>query len=287
MTAKGIVLLAAAVFAGPTSLSAWWCDGHSLLTKAAFSVLPDGMPLFFRAGGDVGSHHVCDPDLFKNRSVPELNAAESPEHYFDIELLDGHPVPSRRSDFIALCDSLGVAPSKVGYAPYAIGEWSGRLTVAFAEYRHWPTDETVRAKCLVYAGILAHYAQDLCQPLHVTIHFDGRAGDDGKVPHSGVHQGVDSLIERLRLSAPAIAATVAEPVRFDDLGTAVLEELQEANALVDTVYAHEKEMGAAANGPARDFAEERASTAAHFTASLFVTAWELSESVELPGWLQR
>ena len=286
MKKRDFVSLAFAVLVTPVSLSAWWCDGHQVLTEAAYAVLPEDMPSFFRAGGGAGSHYACDPDLFKNRSLPELTAAESPEHYFDLELLRGHPAPSRRPQFVALCDSLEVAASKVGFAPYAIAEWAGRLTLAFAEHRRWPVNEAIRAKCLVYAGILAHYAQDLCQPLHVTVDFDGRAGDDGKVPHSGIHEHVDSLIERLRLSAPAIAASAAAPVRFDDLNAAVMDELRDAHALVDSVYAHEEEI-VAASGAAADFASERSASAAHFTASLFLTAWEQSESVELPGWLQR
>ena len=37
----------------------------------------------------------------------------------------------------------------------------------------------------------------------------------------------------------------------------------------------------------RDFARERANRAVAFTASLYLTAWQQSENVRLPGWLER
>ncbi len=194
MRVKTVAVCTLVLLLGPASLSAWWCDGHTVLTRASFIALPESMPAFFRAGGTEAGHYVCDPDLFKNNRVPGLSAAELPEHNFDIELLDGHAVPSRRNQFIALCDSLEVVPSKVGYAPYAATEWTERLAIACAEHRRWPENETIKAKCLVYSGILAHYAQDICQPLHVTIHFDGHADADGKVPNTRINVGVYSLI---------------------------------------------------------------------------------------------
>lgn len=287
MRAKAAVACTLAVLVGPpTSLSAWWCGGHTLLTRAAFTALPESMPAFFRDGGAAAGHYVCDPDLFKNRSVPELSAAESPEHYFDIEWLEGRPVPSQRHQFLALCDSLGVVSSKIGYAPYATTEWTERLTIAFAEHRRWPDNQAIMGKCLLYAGILAHYAQDICQPLHVTVHFDGRMNAEGKLPHSGIHEGVDSLIERLHMSVSGIAAN-ARSAGFEDIRAAVEEELLRSHALVDSVYIHEQEIRAGSGNNAQSFAAERSEAAARFTGSLLISAWELSESVELPGWLRR
>ncbi len=286
MRVKALAVGALILLWGPTALTAWWCDGHTVLTKASFVALPESMPAFFRAGAAEAGHYVCDPDLFKNNRVPGLSAVESPEHYFDFELLDGHTVPSHRHQLLSLCDSLGIAPSRVGYAPYAIVEWTERLAIAFAEHRRWPANEAIRVKCLVYSGILAHYAQDMCQPLHVTVHYDGRVGADGKVPHTRIHEGVDSLIERLGLSDSAIAANVS-PTSFDDIRVAVLEELHRSSALVDVIYDHEQEMRTASGDHAKSFATERSEAAAQFTASLLLSAWELSDSVELPGWLRR
>ena len=270
-------------FSGPTQ--AWWCGDHGVLTKASFAALPEFMPAFFRAGVIEAAHYVCDPDLFKNKHVPGLSAVEFPEHIFDVELLNGHAPPLHRHEFVALCDSLGVAPYKVGFALYAITEWTDRLTIAFAEHRRWPDNEAIQSKCLVYAGSLSHYAQDLCQPLHLTIHFDGYADDDGTVPHTGIHEAVDSLIQRLNLSHAAIADGVS-PVSTGDIRALVEEELMRSRALIDVIYDHEQQIRTA-SGEAVSFANERSGAAARFTASLLVSSWDLSESVELPGWLRR
>jgi hypothetical protein len=90
--------------------------------------------------------------------------------------------------------------------PYAIAEWTERLSIAFAEHRKYPANPYIQNKCLVYAGFLAHYAQDLCMPLHTTIHHDGRANPDGSTPKTGIHPRVDSLVEKLDMQPAQLAA---------------------------------------------------------------------------------
>ena len=164
------------------------------------------MPAFFRQGGNIASHVVFDPDLFKNRGVSVLRHAEEGEHYFDLEYLEGRAIPAKRFDFIALCQKLDLKPTKVGMAPYAIAEWTGRLAVAFAEHRKWPENEAIQQKCLVYAGMLAHYAEDICQPLHATRDYDGKKQEDGTVIGKGIHEKVDSSVERLGFAPEDLAA---------------------------------------------------------------------------------
>src|SRR5690606_37379874 len=128
-----------------------------------------------------------------------------------------------------------VEPDKLGAAPYAIIEHAQRLALAFAEHRRWPDNEHIRAKCLLYAGLVAHYAQDLCMPLHTTIHYDGRVGPDGRSPHSGVHAKIDALPGKLELDIDALrAAGAIEP--FNDLFTGVVDTLNASHALVDRAY---------------------------------------------------
>ncbi len=67
-------------------------------------------------------------------------------------------------------------------------EWTFRLTITLAEYRRWPDNPAIRAKCLVYAGILAHCAEDVRTPLHATIHRDGTANENGNSPVLGSNQ---------------------------------------------------------------------------------------------------
>ena len=266
---------------------AWWGDGHGILTEGAVLALPEEMPAFFRQGGDIPSHTVFDPDLFKNRRAPLLNHAEHGEHYFDLEYLEGRAIPAKRFDFIALCFELQLDPTKVGMAPYAIAEWTGRLAVAFAEHRQWPENEAIQQKCLVYAGILAHYAEDICQPLHATRDFDGKKQEDGTVIGKGIHEKVDSSVERLGFAPEDLAAGQKLEDFSDSLMVRIVDQIEESNGLVEEVYALLDQWDDEEDAQMRAFAEARARTSVRFTASLYLTAWQQSAEIRLPRWLER
>ena len=281
---KGIfVAVMASVLAVPAW--GWWGDGHVILTRAAIRTLPAGVPAFFRAGEEVVASCVYDPDLFKNRETPHLYNAEHSEHYFDQELVAGIPLPPTRYAFIEMCAREGIAPAKVGLLPYMVAEWTERLAVAFAGHRKWPANKAIQSKCLVYAGLLAHYAQDLCQPLHLTIHFDGRVRADGSSAHTGIHEKVDALVERLEFNPDGLASgQIVAPC--ESLMPAILAEIEESRDLIDRVYELEEELAPTTSPEGRALAEERARAAVNFTTGLYLTAWELSAKIKLPGWFR-
>lgn len=265
---------------------AWWGDGHGILTEGAVLALPEEVPAFLRQGGTIASHVVFDPDLFKNRRAPLLSHAEHGEHYFDLEYLGGRAIPAKRFDFIALCFELQLDPPRIGLAPYAIAEWTERLAVAFAEHRQWPDNEAIQQKCLVYAGMLAHYAQDICQPLHATRDFDGKKQADGTVIGKGIHEQVDSSVERLGF-APEDLATEQDIVAFDSLTKAIADRIRASNWRVEEVYALLGHWEDESDARVRALALELARTSVRFTASLYLTAWHQSAEIRLPRWLER
>ena len=280
------------LFAAGGTVWGWWSGGHGILTRAAVQALPDDVPEFFRDGERMIAHCSYDPDISKNRGAPHVRAAEHPEHYLDIELLEDKPLPKSRYEFTQLCTELGIKPDKVGFVPYALAEWTERLAVAFAEHRKWPNNFFIQSKCLVYAGFVAHYAQDMCQPLHLTIHFDGWKQADGSVLHKGIHEKVDALIEYLELD-PSTLAKDQEIEALNDLMAGIVEEFHAGFALLKPVY----ELGDSLPSfrdqdwervpKVVDFAIERAREATRFTAVLYLTAWELSGNIKLEGWLNR
>ncbi len=270
----------------------WWSGGHGILTRAAVKALPNDAPEFFRSGERMIAHCSYDPDIAKNRGAAYVRGVEHPEHYLDLELLQGHPLPKSRYEFTRLCAELDVKPEEVGFVPYAVAEWTERLAVAFAEHRKWPDNPFIQSKCLVYAGFIAHYAQDMCQPLHLTIHFDGWKQPTGSVLHKGIHEKVDALIEYLTLDPSSLAKDQQiEPL--DDLMASIVKEFDAGYSLINRVY----ELGD--NLPSFrdkdwvrvpeivDFAVERARESTRFTAALYLTAWELSGKIKLAGWLDR
>lgn len=272
---------------------AWLAEGHACSTKDAIELIKEGMPVFFVAGTPVVSHCSDDPDIFK---VPvtsgQLKKTESPEHYIDLELLKGNALPMDRQDFTRLCMSNHSSPEKVGTLPYAVAEWTQRLTVAFAEHRKWPENEIIQVKCLVYAGLLAHYAEDLCMPLHTTIHHDGMVSDLNTFsPGTGIHLKVDALIGKVP-DSNSITEMQKPVLPFDDLWEGIKKQLEYSHSLVSKVYELEPSLPKLkepiqCDTPVAQFSEQMLKQTSQFTATLFLTAWNDSKTVELPSWHHR
>jgi len=288
--ARRVLLAAATLALLCQGAPGWWLSGHVAASEAALELLPGDMPGFFRKSAAAIKSYAADPDLWTDARLPVLRAAERPEHFIDLELLKGYRPPATRAEFVALCGRLGASPDRVGALPYAIDEWYQKLIVAFAEYRRSPSDARVRAKILYIAGILSHYAADAAQPLHCTIHYDGRAAPDGSSPHSGIHARVDALPERLAI-APADAAAGAGISAAGDAFALAMDAIEASHGLVDRVYELEGELPPDADTPPRaevvEFARERMRSAARLIASLWYSAWVNSAKIALPAWWRK
>lgn len=273
-----------------TPVFSWWGGGHDILTQAAVKALPDEMPEFFRSATAVKmiAHCAYDPDVSKNRNMPNVRIAEHGEHYFDLELIKDNPIPENRDAFIKLCAEMNLDPSKVGFLPYALAEWTERLAIAFAEYRKWPDNPMIQYKCYLYAGFLGHYAQDMCQPLHLTVHFNGIIQEDGTTLHRGIHEKVDSSIEIMKLN-PSELAKNQSIKHVEELLPAITKQIKDGFRLVDTVYelVEEYEKLKTPSQKLIDFTQGRSLESVRWTSSLYYTAWKLSENISLPGWLER
>jgi hypothetical protein len=282
-------MLLTAILLAVVSL-AWWWPGHRAAAVAAVSILPVDMPEFFRKGADTVGFHTHLPDMWTEFKELDLRNAERPEHFIDQELLKGRPIPRTRAEFFHLCRNIGDTPDWIGCLPYALMEWTDRLTVAFAEYRARPADPRVQAEVLFVAGILAHYATDTCQPLHTTVDFDGRINPDGSSPRTGIHLRMDAVVQNAGIEAASIHPS--GPVKAaDDVFALVLANIAASNALVDRVYTLDAKLPPVDQpfkGPVDPavaaLARERITAAATFTAELWYTAWVRSGAIVMPVW---
>jgi hypothetical protein len=270
---------------------AWHDEGHYYVALAAAKAMPEDVPAFFKEGSPTIGHGSLDPDVFKHRDLPQLDHSEFPEHFMDIEMLEGHDLPPQRYAYLKLCHDMGLDPTKVGSLPYAVTEWTQKLTMAFAEHRAYPDNPHIRAKCLVYAGILSHYAADLHMPLHTTIHWDGRSEKDVPYVRTGVHGWVDGLPTKITYN-DFFTEPLPTPLASHDIFTFTLEELAKSHAKVDLVYELEParpQWGEQRpmNDDVRAFTIERTRASAAFTADLFLSAWRNSADIEVPDWLDR
>jgi len=284
--------LLALTLAGSVPAVAWLTNGHHMVAVAATQLLPPEMPAFLRDGATVIGEVAEDPDYWKNRGTPELRDAERPEHFLDIEELQGVSLPPTRYEYLASLIREGKDPRSVGLLPYAILEGTQKLTLSFAEYRCWPHDESIRQKTLVYAGRLAHYAADLEQPLHTTVDYDGHVGPDGESPHSGIHFRTDALIGDVPLTRQEAIGSCTVPDLQGDLLQAIMNQFQRSHQLVDRVYDLIPPPSRVPNGawhPAEDpavkaFVQDRYCAAAGFIAAVFERAWRDSADIEIPQW---
>ena len=273
----------------------WHDAGHAILTKAALLALPDSLPAFFRSAGREVAHYAYEPDVSKEQRdlAPYVRAAEYPEHFLDLEFLQGNPLPKYRYEYLELCYKIGVKPQYVGLLPYAIAEWTQRLAVAFHEHRVWPDNPMIRQKCFVYAGFLAHYAQDFCQPLHLTADWDGRANPDGSSPRSGIHDKVDWMVEMLDFPPADLARAATVTTIAGDLMDTLLPAVLEGNGMVDAVYGLEPllpddgEVPDTVDPRVVSFARARSEAAVGLLASLYTHAWTLSSGMKHPFWADR
>ena len=273
---------------------AWFPQGHSIVAEAATKSLPADVPGWFRDGAAQIAHCAQDPDVQKSRDLPFMTEDEYPQHFFDLEMLQGRPLPKSRADFHKLCAELKINAADVGELPYTIAQRTQRLTLIFAEARRYPENPYIRAKALVEAGILSHYSGDMCMPLHTTIDHDGRVLPGGKSPKTGIHAKVDSLIEKLELK-PEILAQNQKIEPLPELLAAIEAQMKDSREKIDATYALETALPDTkvtdpnwkATPALENFTQERARAATNFTASLFLTAWRDSEKIKLPFWLQR
>ena len=159
------------LLAQPPAARAWGNGGHRLINKLAASSLPADLPGFLRSPEAVAEIEYLgpEPDRWRSPAEPELNAAQSPEHFIDLEQADAlGPLPHRRLDFEAKVFAAGERPEKIGLQPWETDEVWERLKSAMRDYRklaagHRQT-RPVEQAIIFYAGWLGHYVGDGSQP---------------------------------------------------------------------------------------------------------------------------
>ena len=271
-----------------SSVFGWGPKGHELVNKAAINKAPgggDGFPSFFKTQESNLwiIFMALEPDRWRESGETELKAAESSNHYLDLELVKGTDLAADRMAAIEHYATNGNKPGEVGYLPYVILETFEKLKISFREYRSakkrgrgtLPVERNV----IYDAGLLGHYVADGSVPLHLTIKYDGWKGENpnGYRTEKGMHGKFETdFVDKFVALAP-VQASVTAPRVLDDPPRAVIEFLRDSFSLVETVYQLEKR-GELDNpsDSAKSFVVRRLAVGSQMLLDLWWTAWKKS-----------
>jgi hypothetical protein len=271
--------------AGAPAAHAWGNEGHQMINRLAAQTLPADMPAFFRtpAALDEMEYLGPEPDRWRSPAEPELNAAQAPEHFIDLELADKFlPLPHKRLDFEAEVFAAGERPEKIGLQPWQTDEVWERLKAAMRAYRQLSAEgkdtHPVEQAILFYAGWLGHYVGDGSQPLHTTIQYNGWVGPNphGYTTSHQIHWEFEGLFVAANMHPDKVEPKMT-PVKsiHGDMFTAYMAYLRHTHLYVDRVYQLEKEGGFVGAGTAasRDFTAQRLAAGASMLRDMIYSAW--------------
>ena len=271
---------------------AWGREGHVMINRLAGEALPADVPSFLRSPEAVNAlgYYGPEPDRWKSPAEPELSAAQSPEHFIDLEYADMvGELPRRRYDFVrALAyaqkahPDLPLSPEKVGLLPYQATEVWERLKSAMRDYRQLAADhqdtKPVECEIVFLAGWLGHYVADGSQPLHTTIQYNGWTGPNpnGYTTEHKIHAQFESVYVAANVKPAEVKPLIAaKPVVLGDVFTDFMAYLRRSHSLMEKTYQLEK-AGAfveAGTPEGKAFAEERLAAGATELRDMIYSAW--------------
>ncbi len=273
------------------------------MNRLAAENLPASLPEFLRSKAAIEEIEYLgpEPDRWRSPNEAELNAAQAPEHYIDLELADmAGPLPRRRYDFVAALYAAGLThpdlardlrPEKVGLQPWVTNEVYQRLQAALREYReqtarHEDT-KPVEAAVIFYAGWLGHYVGDGAMPLHTTVDYNGWTEKDNPnqyVTSPGIHSQFESGFVHRNIKAADAEPLMAPLKTLGDPFEDYIAYLRASHTLVGRVYQLEKAQGFTGAGTpeSRRFTAERLAAGAGELRDMIVTAWEQSAKPAQP-----
>lgn len=299
---KAIVALLAGVLAfGQFVAFGWGSNGHTYINQVAAEKIPTSMPKFVRTKSAVEkiAYLGPEPDRWRDGSPSALNQAQAPDHFIDLERIEGlGTLPLGRYDFYKMLYAKRAAttdhpddylPEHVGLQPYITIEILERLELAFRNYRDMKQKkqktDVMEGNIIFYMGWLGHYVADGSQPLHTTVNYDGwvLANPNGYTTQHGIHALFETDFVNRTTTASSFAGMVNAPQRVADPFSDYMKYLWASNALVPQVYEFEKAKAfdGAGSPEAVKFLQERLAAGSQMLVNLWYTAW-LESAEPLP-----
>ncbi len=271
---------------------AWGADGHMMINRLAGRSLPADVPAFLRspAALDALAYYGPEPDRWRSPAEPELNAAQAPEHFIDLEYADLiGPLPRRRYDYVralaaaqAKHPEVQLTPEKVGLQPYVTTEVYERLKAAMREYRGLlaakKDTKPVEAEIVFLAGWLGHYVGDGSMPLHTSMQYNGwnGANPNGYTTEHHIHALFESDFVAANVKPADVELLIAkQPVLLTDVFADYLAYLRHSHDLVEKVNQVEKAGGFTGTGTpeGKALVDQQLAAGATELRNMIYTAW--------------
>ncbi len=256
-----------------------------MINRLAVTSLPADVPEFLHAERAVKEIEYLgpEPDRWRSPAEPELNSAQAPEHFIDLEPADAlGPLPHKRFDYEAKVYAAGDRPDRIGLQPWETIEVWERLKAAMRQYRAMSAshEDTAPVEHAIefYAGWLGHYVGDGANPLHTTIQYNGWTGPNpnGYTTSHRIHYQFESPFVAANIHARDVALKMTPAKAIDgDMFDAYMAYLRVSATDVEKVYELEKADGFVGAGSAesRGFAAERLAAGASMLRDMIYSAW--------------
>ena len=267
-----------------------------MINRLATSSLPPDVPAFLRTPAAIDELEYLgpEPDRWRSPAEPELNAAQAPEHFIDLELADAFaPLPHERLDFEAKVFAAGQSPAKIGLQPWEADEVWERLKAAMREYRYLSSagkdTKPVEAAIIFYAGWLGHYVGDASQPLHTTVEYNGWTGPNphGYTTSRQIHHLFEGpfVADNIHLADVQSRMTPVHAIQ-GDMFDAYMAYIRHTHSYVEELYQLEKGGGfeGAGTPASRDFAAARLADGASMLRDMIYSAW-LDSAQPVPAYV--
>jgi hypothetical protein len=300
--------------------TAWDYEGHRLINQLALDSLPASFPDFVRTAaareriGFLGG----EADRWRNTPDLELRHGNGPDHYFDLDLLGAYGLDLAKISFLRYEFAAQLAAGRaahpenfppidplkdsdrtkslIGFLPWTIAEFQGKLKSAFSylkEYESAGTPEEIanaRENILYVMGVMGHFVGDGSQPLHTTRHHHGWVGENpkGYSTNYSIHAWIDGgyitqfgvseakLRARLR---PAKAVSIQPPGGTNtNIFQVALSYLLDQHRQAEPLYRLEKAGKLSGrqelSQDGHDFITGQMLKAAQMLGDLWLTAWQ-------------
>ncbi len=291
--------------ARPSEVSpTWGRKAHEVMPTEAAQALPEAMPPLLRDNvrrlAILGPH----PDRWRMEGLRHLASSEAPDHYMNLEVLQGQDLPPDRYAYARMLEHSGVQREGQGVhfngtLPYGLAEHFDKLTAEFALYRLEMDQAGKGAPNADYlhqleenliheAGMMSHYVADAAQPLHSTVHFDGwdekvEPNPGGFRTREGLHQEFEVFLANQVLDPTEIRQRLGPPrvLEGDPLNFG-MELLRQSHGQVKRLYSLESQGRLNPWNPSpegRELVTEQVVTGTRALRDLWYTAWVRSQTV--------